>query len=331
MRIRATPYIVPRKLLRSSPTLALVMSLWSCVLPDSARDEASVELELPRHELVFAHHSDPSREDYDIWRMCGDGTQMAALVLEPGQQVSLSVAPDGEAFVYSSGPRGEREIWQRSFGGGEAENLTKHPGEDVQPEWGPDGRIAFFSNRDSEALELYLLDPTDGGVHRLTENEFHDSGAAWDPDGSGIVFTRYFPGTEGPDSGGRGEVIRLDLSTGTERQLTELGGYNGGLSYSPDGSNITFHRAADGGSELWIMNADGSNPRALTDTNIDEYSPEWSPDGQWIAFTAGVGNDSMGTFDLWIMRPDGGQRQVLNKASGTEMELEWRPGEHYCR
>lgn len=331
MRNPAIPQVLPRFLLLGGPTIALVVSLGSCAAPPSVGGEASVEVELPRHELVFARHSDPSRGDYDLWRMCGDGTQMAALVIEPGQQVTVSVAPDGEAFVYSSGPRGEREIWQRSFVGGEAMNLTKHPAEDVQPEWGPDGRIAFFSNRDSESLELYLLNPTDGRVERLTDNEYYDSGAAWGPDGSAVVFTRYFPETEGADDGGHGEVILLDLTSGEERQLTELGGYNGGLSYSPDGSFITFHRTADGGSELWMMNADGSNPRALTDTPIDEYSPEWSPDGQWIAFTAGVGNDSMGTFDLWIMRPDGSHRQVLNKAFGTEMEQEWRPGEHYCR
>jgi TolB protein len=126
-------------------------------------------------------------------------------------------------------------------------------------------------------------------------------------------------------------VIHLDLATGKEHQMTRLGGYNGGLSYSPDGRFITCHRTVDGGSELWIMGADGSNPRPLTDTEIDEYSPEWSPDGGWIAFTAGVGNDSLGTFDIWIMRPDGSRRQVLSKTANTEGWQKWRPGDHYCR
>jgi len=262
--------------------------------------------------------------------MCGDGTQLAALATEPGQQVTLAVSQDGEEFAYSSGPRGRRDIWRRSFDGTESENLTGHPAEDVQPAWGPDGRIAFFSDRDTELLELYVLDPRDGSVERLTENAFYDSGADWAPDGSAIVFTRYFPGNN-PEGEGRGEVIQLDLSTHQERQLTDLGGYNGGVSYSPDGRFIAFHRTSDGGSELWIMNADGSGPRPLTDTFIDEYSPRWSPDGHWIAFVAGVGNDSMGTFDLWLMRPDGSQRRGLNKAPNTEMEHRWRPGEHFCR
>ena len=298
--------------------------------PD-ARASGTDEVDLPRHELIFAHHADAARADYDVWRMCGDGTQMASLVSEPGRQLQIAVSPDGDEFIYSSVTDGQSDLWLRRFDEKEAVNLTSNPAEDSQPAWGPDGRIAFFSDRDAEKLELYILDPRDGSLRRMTENAFYESGAAWAPDGSALVFTRYVPPPEGEEHGGRGEVIRLDPATGEERPLTNHGGYNGGLSYSPDGRFITFHRTAEGGSELWIMEADGSNPRPLTDTTIDEYSPEWSPDGRWIAFTAGVGNDSLGTFDVWIMRPDGSRRQVLNKAANTEGWQKWRPGDHHCR
>jgi TolB protein len=223
--------------------------------------------------------------------MCGDGTQMASLVSQPGQQLQIAVSPDGDEFVYSSLTDGKRDLWRRRFDGKEAVNLTRHPAEDSQPAWGPDGCIAFFSDRDAEKPELYILDTRDGSLRRMTDNAFYDSGAAWAPDASAIVYTRFFPPADGEEGGGRGEAIRLDLATGQERQLTHLGGYNGGLS----------------------------------------YSPEWSPDGRWIAFTAGVGNDGLGTFDLWIMRPDGSRRQVLNKAANTEGWQKWRPGEHHCR
>ena len=89
--------------------------------------------DLPRHELIFAHQGDPARDDYDIWRMCGDGTQMASLVVQPGDQLQLSVSPDGSAFVYTSESDGRKDIWRRSFAGGEATNLTDSPAEDVQP------------------------------------------------------------------------------------------------------------------------------------------------------------------------------------------------------
>ena len=227
---------------------------------------------------------------------------------------------------------GAYDIWRRPVGRGEATNLTDNPAEDSQAAWSPDGkRIAFFSNRDAEKLELYLLELESGAIRRLTENTFYDSGAAWSPDGRRIVFTRYSPAPEGAEHGGAGEIIELDVASGEERQLTELEGYNGGLAYSPDGATIAFHRVADGRSEIWFVGADGSDPRSLTDTFIDEYSPEWSPDGEWILFSAGVGSDGHGTFDLWLMRADGTDRRVVSKAANTEGWQKWLPAPHYCR
>ena len=326
-----------------SPGLCLVsialavLALASCAASARAGGETTpsrtgTEDDLPRHEMIFARHSDPGREDYDVWRMCGDGTQLASLVVEPDDQIQLSVSPDGEEFLYTGKVEGKRDVWKRPFGRGEPVNLTSHPADDTSPAWSPDGRrVAFFSDRDAEKKELYVLDLESGSVERLTHDEHYDSEASWSPDGAGIVFTRYFPAPESGDHEGRGEIVRLDLESREETQLTRLGGYNGGLSHSPDGATIAFHRVADGRAEIWLIDRDGGNPRPITDTFVDEYSPEWSPDGRWIAFTAGVGHDGLGTFDLWLMRPDGTGRRILNRAGNTEAWHKWRPGDHFCR
>lgn len=289
------------------------------------------EPELPRHQLVFVRHADAARSDYDIWRICADGTQLASLVTAPGNQIQVAVSPDGEALAWASYDGGQRDIWRRPFTGGEARNLTSDPADDQAPVWSPAGdRLAFFSTRDHEKPELYLMDAAGGEAIRLTDNRYHDSGADWSPDGRTIAFTRYFPGG-GREHQGVGEIFALDLDSGEERQLTSLGGYNGGVSYSPDGSRIAFHRTFEGRTELWLMAADGSAQRPITDTFVDEYSPAWSPDGNWLAFTAGTENDSRGTFDLWLMLPDGSGRRVLSRAANTEAWPVWRPGESYCR
>ncbi len=285
------------------------------------------DADLPRHSLVFVGHSDVARQDYDIWRICPDGTQLASVVVLPGHQYGLSVSPDGDELVYTSA----HDIWRQSLIGGEAVNLTRHDASDSSPSWSPDGTmIAFFSDRAAEKPDLYLLQVESGEVLRLTHNTFYESGASWAPDGRKIVFTRYFPKEGETEYAGDGEVFEVDVETGEERQLTRLGGYNGGVDYAPDGSRIAFHRTQQG-SEIWVMEADGSDPRPLTDTFVDEYSPAWSPDGNWIAFSAGTEHDGRGTFDLWLMRPDGTARRAVSLIGNTQMEPRWRPGTRYCR
>jgi TolB protein len=77
------------------------------------------------------------------------------------------------------------------------------------------------------------------------------------------------------------------------------------------------------------MDADGGNARAITDSFVDEYSPAWSPDGQWIVYTAGTGQDGHGTFDLWLIRPDGSDQRLVTAAANTQMSPQFRPGDSF--
>lgn len=284
---------------------------------------------LPRHEIVYSGHSDAARRDYDIWRIAADGSQLASLVTLPGHQSSFAISPDGNEIVYAAkGVDGATDLWRRPFGRGEATNITLHPANDHLPCFSPDGKqLAFFSNRDADKQELYILHLETGDLKRMTENAMHDSGACWSPDGGTILFTRYFPG-ENERSAGEGEIMQLDVESGEETQLTQLGGYNGGLDISPDGSRVAFHRVDDR-VELWVMNADGTDAQPITNSTIDEYSPAWSPDGNWLAYTAGMGSDGRGRFDLWLITPTGDHARIISRAANTQMEPSWRPGEFF--
>lgn len=73
--------------------------------------------------------------------------------------------------------------------------------------------------------------------------------------------------------------------------------------------------------DIWIVDADGSNPRRLTNNVARDFSPRFSPDGKWIAFTsARTGNN-----DVFVVSAMGGEPKQLTWFSGDDQALYWTP------
>ena len=92
---------------------------------------------------------------------------------------------------------------------------------------------------------------------------------------------------------------------------------------SPDGRRLAFasDRAPDKTMDIWIAEADGSNPQRLTHgPGITQGSPSWSPDGRRLAFDA-VGKDSRS--HLWMIDADGGTPRQLTADKGDQVVPTW--------
>ncbi len=72
-------------------------------------------------------------------------------------------------------------------------------------------------------------------------------------------------------------------------QLRAPSGDVGGLTWSPDGSQLAFNLSRTDGQEpltsVWVINADGTNPHQVSDPRLDAFGPVWSPDGTQLAYT----------------------------------------------
>ena len=77
--------------------------------------------------------------------------------------------------------------------------------------------------------------------------------------------------------------------------------------YSPDGLKIAFISTHDGDPEIFVMNANGTGLRKLTDNTAVDAAPSWSPDGRKVVFTS----DRSGSFELYSMNADGSQQQMI--------------------
>ena len=73
--------------------------------------------------------------------------------------------------------------------------------------------------------------------------------------------------------------------------------------------------------DIWLVDADGSNPRRLTVNVARDFSPRFSPDGKWIAFTS----NRTGNNDVFVMPSTGGEPRQLTWFSGADEALYWTP------
>lgn len=110
-------------------------------------------------------------------------------------------------------------------------------------------------------------------------------------------------------------LVRAD---GTETRLTRGQDYR--PDWSPDGRWMVFQRFDGGGSDIYVVRADGSHLLALTEDG-DNYHPSWSPDGTRIAFGHGTGREG----EIELMDADGAHRVQLTHNDEEDLRPTWSP------
>jgi Tol biopolymer transport system component len=208
-----------------------------------------------------------------------DGIARATVPGIPPTTEGLSLSPDGTEVALSDG----FTISTIGIDGTGLRDLSL-PFAGAKPAWSPDGARIAFQGQHNGNSDIYVMDADGSNLRRLTKSPADDMTPSWAPDGSQILFTN--AGGEPLDNNGyssTSEIYTVPATGGTPTRLTDNRVDDSEASYSPDGTQIAFHR--EGGA--WIMEADGSNTRALPLPGkcCTGFTPVWSPDGTKIAFT----------------------------------------------
>jgi len=104
-------------------------------------------------------------------------------------------------------------------------------------------------------------------------------------------------------------------------RLTNNNAWDAGAAWSPDGKRIAFCSNRDGKSEIYVMNADGSDVKRLTDNLSDDFGPQWSPDGRKLLFDS----ERDGNKEIYVMDADGGNQTRLTRNNETDAATSWSP------
>ena len=167
-----------------------------------------------------------------------------------------------------------------------ARNITNNPDAvDDDPDWSPDGKkIAFTSHAVTDdqtnpaTAEIYVIDANGKGKpRRLTNNTEEERAPDWSPDGKLIAYMcRKGEAVEGRSIGSF-EICIMNADGSGQKRITNNRVHELTVSWSPDGKQITFHRAVGGFGQLQLftINADGTGEKQLTFPPGFNGFPSW--------------------------------------------------------
>jgi len=241
-------------------------------------------------QLIFQSTRDASECD-QIYTMNIDGSNLKQLT-SSGRTTCAYFVPNGKRVLYSSTHLAAKacpekpdfskgyvwavypsfDIFSARPDGSDIRQLTKTPGYDAETTVSRSGNLVFTSMRDGD-LDIYTMDANGRRVRRLTTELGYDGGPFWSYDGKQIVYRAHHPKTE------KEKADYLALLKQNLIRPTTL--------------------------EIWVMNADGSNKRQVTNNGKANFAPYFFPDGKRILFASNMDDPKGRNFDIYKINVDG--------------------------
>ncbi len=257
-------------------------------------------------QLIFqSSHGDVKCDQ--IFTMNIDGSEMHMVSTGKGRTTCSYFYPDGQKILFSSTHLADVECPPRpDYSKGYV--WAVYAGYDI-----------FTANRDGSSLK------------QLTNSQGYDAEATISEDGRKIVFTSMRNGDL--------DIYSMNADGKHVKQLTHEVGYDGGPVFSPDRKWIAY-RANHPSSEkeiaeykdllkqnlirptfleLWIMKADGSGKRQITNLGAASFAPAFFPDGKRLIFSSNQGSTGgMGNFELYAINADGTKLERITYSDGFD-------------
>lgn len=283
--------------------------------------------------IAFVSDRDPlGSGNLQVFVMGSHGENPTNLSTNNLDEEDPSFSPDGTRIAFVSFPDFEEdrfaseELYVMKADGSGRRRLTHTLADESEPVFSPDGtKIAFrYANEETgrEGIQLINAD----GTGRTTLLSGEASEPSWSPDGTKIAYA------------GPGGIWVVDVASGARTQLTSGPAIESEPDWSPDGTKIVYvsdplvetSTSLFSNPDVWVMDADGSNPIQLTHDRLADEEPAFSPDGTKILYTRRRPQTDLHAIfeypaDIRVMNADGsGDRLVLGGPASDESPS-WQP------
>lgn len=220
--------------------------------------------------IIFASDRDrdsySGRAAYQLYVMSADGSDARRLAATESADFMPRWSPDGEWIAFLSDREGAVRLYVMPSGGGEAHSVLPDsfratPG---NPTWSPDGKRIGFDALVGPAYDIFSVEVATSTVENLTRSAETEWYPVWGPDG-GHILAGVLTGT--PQEGTH-QIVAIDLTSGRRSPVTRVTPRSGRArdwwpTWSPDGTRIVFASRRAGPWSLFVIDADGTNERAL--------------------------------------------------------------------
>lgn len=240
-----------------------------------------------------------------------------------GDAVQPSWSPSGRRIAFWLERRGQRDIATVAANGGPPLLVTDDAPLDFSPVWSPDGKYLYFSSNRGGSINLWRVAIEESSGQPLGPPEPLTSPSRW-AEGSTIASNGLTVAFTAVDRRANVATAAFDPVRGKvigDPVLVTRGTLaNTDPDISPSGEWIVFQTNYQQ-EDLYVIRANGTELRKLTDDRANDRVPKWSPDGKRIAFYS----NRSGEYQIWAINADGSGLRQISSALPEVFEPVWSP------
>jgi Tol biopolymer transport system component len=288
--------------------------------------------------MAYGSNRTGSQFSDDIYVSPLDAEAPKQLTLRRADDGQPAWSPDGRRLAFKTAQFGSNQLAVIDADGSN-ETLLTHTFRfsEGQPGWSPDGTKLLYRRTPENPLvqngDTWMLDvagsakdPTQPVTQPVLLRTGDERYPSYSPDGTQIAFRGDLDLAE---PSGDEEIYVMNADGTNVRQLTSNADFDSAPSWSPDGRRILFERAPAGtftpGTEaqekdIYVMRADGTHVRRLTDSPGLDEGPEFSPDATKIAFSSARD----GQQEIYVMDADGSNPRRLTDNPARDESPDWQ-------